>query len=122
MQIYQNMTLDDLKTGMIVTVRGGDKYLILKNAPDHENIYFIGVRKNGWINSVGYDKNLKYNEDSTFDIVKVEVVRREMYLTHFEDHPEELKVIWEERPAVKLTVAEIEARLGYKIEIVSKEE
>lgn len=124
MQIFANMTLDDLKTGMIVTTRNGLRYMVLTNYHDEleTNTKFIGVRKNGWITSNGFTANLKYPNDSSFDIVKVEVSGLRSRLLNFEDIDANFETIWEEKSVVKCTLAEIESRLGYKVEIVSEEE
>ena len=122
MQIYQNMTLDDLKSGMIVTTRNGFSYLVIRNDSD-----FVGIRSGGWIDiSRDFNADFKYNDPindkHTWDIVKVESFDSLSNMINFEHNTKYKSVLWEEPPKVKLTIAEIENRLGYKIEIVSDNE
>jgi hypothetical protein len=121
MQTYKNMTPNDLQSGMIITTRNGFQYLVIRN--DKE---FNAIRKDGWIEI----KN-NYNDDFThkdfdisddWDIVKVEHYDKWLKMVEFEANPKYKTVLWEEATKVKLTLAEIESRLGYKIEIVSDNE
>lgn len=67
-----------------------------------------------------YKPDLTYNgKDRDWDIVKVEVPVHPFGFMTVDYRTYQRTVIWKEAPAVKLTVAEIEARLGYKVEIVS---
>lgn len=116
-----HMTLDDLKTGMIITTKSGLEYLVLRNDKD-----FVAVRKGGWISLKDYSSDLTYHtvwdDDHGWDIVKVECFDRWARILDFENNPKDKGVLWNEPDKVKLTLAEIESRLGYKIEIVSEEE
>lgn len=120
MQICQNMTLDDLKTGMIVTRRNGTKMIVFKNtlkSYNKCNDFITDTRGHRWDPLCFYNQDLTNNTGSKeLDIVKVECPVGAYDLGKIDGG---CIVLWEEHPAVKLTVAEIEARLGYKIEIVS---
>ena len=123
MQIMQNMTLDDLKTGMIVTRRDGAKRIVFKNTPNIYNKcndFITDTSGHSWDSLCFYNQDLTNNTGfKEFDIVKVECPVGAYDLGNINC---KCTVLWKEAPAVKLTVAEIEARLGYKIEIVSEEE
>lgn len=123
MQTFANMTLDDLKTGMIVTTRNGNEYLIIRsNDLSIVNTGIGGFAYNGYTDFHTYRDNMTCKLSRDFDVVKVEQFNSAFCLINFKNHPDKRKLIWKEQNAVKLTVAEIEARLGYKVEIVSEEE
>lgn len=136
MQIYQNMTLDDLKTGMIVTLRNGSKYIVLRNITyeldgnkdilaytNFDQAKTLGFRDDGcgWMGFNRYKSNLSHVRDKKWDIVRVESPNNYRGMLDL-NYSKVANLLWVERPAVKLTVAEIESRLGYKIEIVSDNE
>lgn len=134
---FTNMTLDDLKTGMIVTLRKGVQYAVMRNTaaekPEHKNVFvYTNFDQSkvlsfydggcGFMTFDRYNSNLTHVYDSKWDIVKVEIPKHAYGFMDLTYRVEDRKVIWIEPTAVKLTVAEIENRLGYKIEIVSEEE
>ena len=136
MQIYQNMTLDDLKTGMIVTTRNGMQFTVIRNAVKPWNnstdllIYTnMDYRKYNYEWKRGCFTFSSFNEDMRaasgnrkWDIVKVETADLPFGFMDLNDEPHRRSTLWCESNKVKLTVAEIESRLGYKIEIVSDNE
>ena len=129
MQIFTNMTLDDLKTGMIITLRNGYEYAVIRDrvADDLTNhdvfVRCIGDDR-GWMCMGNYNYNLTYKacNDRDWDIVKVERGTHPFQFINLKYRNDDRVLLWKEPDAVKLTVAEIENRLGYKIEIVSEEE
>lgn len=103
-----NMTKADLKDGDIVTLRNGDRLLLLDNG----DFYNLGEDSCHYIDDLGdYEDNLKTcdTECMEYDIIKVE--RPVKYETVFE----------REEEAQELTVDEISERLGYKIKVVGVE-
>lgn len=120
---FPHMTLNDLKTGMVVTRRDGVELIVFRNCEIGgyiERDFIISVNGYNWDLLKHYNYDLTNNHGHTnLDIVKVEEATspRGSMVNNCNR-----KVLWKETPAVKLTVAEIEARLGYKIEIVSEEE
>lgn len=128
------MTLNDLKTGMIVTTRNGYEYTVIR---DHCSTNITGCdvfvrcidNTRGWLNVREYNPDLSFTdkwsdkqENRAWDIVKVEVCEHPFGFMDLNYNRDDRKVIWEEPPAKKLTVSEIEKLLGYKVEIVSEEE
>ena len=107
----------DLQTGHIVTFRNGNRMHVYRNATTsidkNKNIFTDG---NTWC---GFDT---INEDLSgyirdYDIVKVECATDVMELYNHE----RAKEIWKETKR-KMTVAEIEMKLGYGIEIISEKQ
>lgn len=129
MQMMINMTLDDLKTGMIVTLRNGREFTVIRkmaNSWRESNdilVYSTTKGDHGWLLFKDYGKDMRYmSGDNSWDIVKVETPVHPFGFMDVDYRRYERNLIWKEIPAVRLTRAEIEARLGYKIEIVSEEE
>lgn len=114
--VYENelelaaFTKADLRNGMVVECRDGDRYLVLNDRLICNNTWFaisqFANDLSGCANKYTIDKVYKtsgYNFDTLF---------ANSYLT----------LIWErEKPAKQMTVEEIEKALGYKVKIVSKE-
>ena len=107
----------DLRTGMKVTTRNGDECIVLLNI-QHEysgdKDIIVGLKnKNWWLMLSEYNDNLTYKYGrSEFDIVKVEIP------IHLMDLVADTKSVEWKQPVKKMTLSEIEAELGYKIEIV----
>lgn len=121
------MTKSELKTGMIVTRRDGKKLTVYKDCvcafenEIHKNV-LVDASRACWHPLDYFSEDLRNLKGySEFDIVKVEIVHHPY---DFNEYPNKAKVdyvAWERsEPAKKMTVAEIEAILGYKVEIVSE--
>ena len=116
------MTKSELKTGYIVTLRNGNEYVVMLNAnfvASYEKDFL--VREHSFIHLAEYNEDLTHFGESdryrNFDIIKVGRF-------HFVDNVFDYKdcvvsPIWERNEVKKMTVAEIESILGYKVEIVS---
>lgn len=128
---YEKMTPADLKTGMIVTNRRGYEYMVYRDCDfmfDAEPCCDVLVNLNhntSWERIDIFRQNFTHPWDRAYDIVKVERTYhpRNLLNVNFKNAHTgaQREVIWEE-PKVKLTVADIEKKLGYKIEVVAEEE
>lgn len=121
------MTLKDLKTGDIVEIRAGCRGIVI------DTILFFD---NGTENMSYYNNEMFVRQSKTFnfqnsssDIVKVYRISgnpkcfvADDFQTWFDrDAPlPQAALIWERNPAKKVTVAELEKILGYKIEIIAE--
>lgn len=109
------MELKDLKTGMVVELRNGDKYLVINQAGK-----LSGIRENSYItfNSLyAYKSDMTWPTDSCLDVVKV----FRPVLTSFEYMlKDERNCIWTRDEKRKMTVSEICKELGYEVEIVKE--
>ena len=121
-----HMTLDDLKTGMIVTMRNGVQFTVIRNMVNlwhggNDILIYSTTKGNaGWMPFDAYNSNMTYMMgDNDWDIVKVEATKHPFGFMDVDYHVQERTLIWKENHPIKLTVAEIEARLGYRVEIVS---
>lgn len=110
------MRKEDLKVGYVVKIRCGELYMVMPIDKPRE---IILARYNGWGNLANYNDDLTHQAKQKFDIVKV------YGLTSYETEPLEFELknrplLWERKETKKMTIAEIEDILGYKIEIVSE--
>ena len=111
------MTKSDLKTGMLVTLRNGKKMCVYLNVE-------ISITKNAdvitngdtWLGLNFFDDNLNCRMGSDMDIVEIEVPLIYTDLRHHNG----TKSIWQRQKPKKMTVAEVEKILGYKVEIISE--
>lgn len=84
-----------------------------------------------WFRIKDYSNNLTCNFDDRYDIVKVfrvkhpyDIVAHEGFMEEYDiknpskSDDDELQLVWERPIAKKMSKADIEAALGYKIEIV----
>lgn len=121
------MTLNDLKTGMIVTCRNGREYTVIRDrVPDAltKSDLFIRNTESGVSHNRfdEYNENLTAKRTSEFDIVKIERCNHPYAFIDLSRGKHHRVTVWKEESRKKLTVAEIENLLGYKVEIVSEEE
>lgn len=121
------MTKSELKTGMIVTRRDGKKLTVYRNCAccfDHSihNDVFVDASDETWHPMEYYSEDLvNIKGYSEYDIVKVELVWHPYDYNKYPFDAERVKVLWERTyPKKKMTVAEIESILGYKVEIISE--
>lgn len=125
---YEKMTPADLKNGMIVTWRNGKKATVLR-----DTIYFksplttsrsflVACSGDNWTSLTNYNDDFKNKFVPIYDIVKVEVPDHPYDCFDYERDNFNSEVVWEEKTAIEMTVAEIEKKLGYKIKLVTEDE
>lgn len=120
------MTKSELKTGMIVTQRGGKKLTVYRNCvcsfsgSIHYDV-LVDASVKCWHSLEHYTEDLKNSSGySEFDIVKVELAYHPYDYNKYPHEAKTSKILWERSEIKKMTVAEIEKILGYKVEIVSE--
>lgn len=121
--MMEQMTLDELKTGMHIIYRNGEEYLVLKNTclgdrddDDYVKDVIVEIPQNGH----GFTSLSNYNKDMTnksgfqkLDIIAVYNCDNVVYvLDSVKDKPEAFTQIFEEE---SITRAEAERRLGVRI-------
>jgi hypothetical protein len=120
------MTKSELKSGMMVVHRNGKKAIVMLNPdpPERELIFLDG----GFMPLSEYTEKLisipthKENEGD-YDIVEVMSCGMDIcWLFNNEIQPK-WKTIWQRKPKPKvMTLAEIEAELGYSVKIKPEDE
>lgn len=119
------MKISDYKIGTHFITREGVEYVLMPNVQRYSNDNFSLSRLNddGWLGANDYDDDYRMiDEDDDFcqyDIAKiVQPMYNNCILLPYEYHKDIFKIVWERPEARKMTKAEIEAELGYVIEIV----
>lgn len=118
------MTKSELKTGMIVTRRDGKKLTVYRNCAcsfEHDEDVLVDASTSSWHSLDYYTEDLINTKGfPEFDIIKVELVHHAYDFNKYPDCAKINKILWTRDDAKKMTVAEVEKILGYKVEIVSE--
>lgn len=117
----------DLKSGDIVELRNGDRYILIKNARhnqyDTPTDIFMSINKFGSIPLSWYsDSLLNSNGDKSYDIMKIS---DSFYIPNiFRTHPSGTLVVpdwaWEREETEEMTLEEVCKELGRDIKIVKE--
>lgn len=126
-EVKEMFTLDDIKNGMLVELRNGDRCLVLRNngCDNAETCVLVSVKQRTAYSMDTYNPNCTHTEDKEYDIVRVINPFCYPYLSDTdyefsrEDHVIFDRSKVEERK--RMTVEEIEQQLGYKIAVVDKD-
>lgn len=112
---YKEDSKMELKEGMIVECRNGNRYLLRKR-----NSELICSNFDGWFTAT---YNEKLNENGyyveNFDIMKIYESRANVLRNLFDD--KYLTCIWERKEPKKMTLAQISEALGYEVEVIDNE-
>lgn len=112
------MTLDDLKTGMIVKTRNDNYYIIMRDFIDYGDILAglscNNVIANTWTSLSSYNQDMTHPTLPNIDIMSV--YASSAYST---DTP--TKLLWERKEYKEVTMKEIEEKFGCKIKIVEED-
>ena len=83
-----------------------------------------GILVNGslpsWNMMINYNNDLTNAKYKELDIMVVEIANHPYAFTNIQYNKSYRKLVWKRKEPKKMTVAEIEAILGYKVEIVSE--
>jgi hypothetical protein len=112
---YKEDNKMELKEGMIVECRNGNRYLLRKVGD-----VLIGSNFDGWIKTT-YNENLceNYYHYETFDIMKIYISKSPKLEGLFANNY--LDCIWERKEPKKMTLAQISEALGYEVEVIDNE-
>lgn len=106
----KEMTKSELKTGMVVECRNGDKYTVLINTPMGD----ILVCENGWFCLQDYKDDMRNTVDGAFDIIAVYSPDDEFQMTYkcWNDQT----CIWQRSKVKEVTLSEIAKKFGVAVE------
>lgn len=112
------MTLDDLKTGMIVETRNGDSYIVMRDFIDDGDV-LGGLSDsdnitNTWTSLDNYNKDMKHNLLPEIDIMSV-------YASYSYNIDKPKKLLWKREEYKEITMREIEEMFGCKVKIVEED-
>lgn len=96
------MNKDDLKTGMWVTLRNGNKYLVIQgvNTLNYGVLEFGIIGETGFMRSTSYRDDLTHVTDPSWDIVRVE--GDAMFRSDFMDPDVQREIIWDAKKDTQL--------------------
>ena len=113
-----SFTKEDLEDGMIIELGDGRYYMYFKK-------FNAGVRYEGYISIGEYNDDLTYNGPSSlssYDIVAV-YKPEDLITLDFASQVEYLNLIWKRPEKIRMTIKEIEEKLGIKnLEIIEEKE
>lgn len=112
---YKKDNKMELKEGMVVECRNGDRYLLRKVFDE------LFASFNDKFMSLDYDEELNENKyfDKDFDVMKVYTSKSFILNNLFND--DYLDCIWERKEPKKMTLAQISKALGYEVEVIDNE-
>lgn len=120
------MKLSDLKTGMIVTIRRGDEFVVFKdfaNSYVESNGIICNTQARKWMDFADFSDDMKSTSQilgNCYDIVRVEVPNHPYSFGDTGYEREKRKLVWSEEGAKEVTMAEIEEKFGCKVKIVKE--
>lgn len=117
------MKLSELKTGMVVTTREGNEYIVYKDAmcylPSDSGTVFVNSKLHLWHKAdENFTEELTHKNSYAWDVIKVEVVNHPYCYMDLNYNRCERKVLWERQEVKEVTMAEVEAKFGCKVKIV----
>lgn len=115
------MTKKDLKSGMTIITRNGNKYLVLTNCGSSTLQDFCLVSPTGFLESCEYTDDLLDVDGDTYDEWDIMEVYNDKISAITYSMPTHSDPIWKRIEPVRykeITIAEIEEKLGYPIKIV----
>ena len=117
------MKKSDLKSGAIVELRNGDKYMLFL---DVENSYtknmLVSLKDGGYLDFDDYNDDLKDCSNAKYDIVKI--CQNDYIGNNFRDHVinDTDNWTWVREEEVVMTISEIEKKLGIENLKIKKED
>lgn len=113
------MVKSELMTGMIITNRKGEKYMVFKNiavAPSSSSgDVLVDLNKRSWDDLESYNEDMTCVHDSKFDIMKVEKCKYTADLLH---PNRDTITVWERKKKKTYTYAQLRDILGSEFEVV----
>lgn len=123
------MKLSDLKTGMIVTIRRGDEFVVFKDfclSDESKKTCQTGIICNAhtrtWAELENFNEEMECVNSilgKDFDIIKVEAVAHPYSFSVMDYEKEKRKTLWN-GIVQEVTMAEIEEKFGCKVKIVKE--
>ena len=112
---YKEDNKMELKEGMIIECRNGDRYLLRTTCGE------LVASSNDKYISLDYDEELNENKyfAKDFDVMKIYTSKAFILNSLFND--KYLECIWERKEPKKMTLAQISEALGYEVEVIDNE-
>ena len=112
------MTLDELKTGMIVETRNGNAYIVMRDFIDYGDV-LAGLSDsdnitNTWESLDDYNKDMTHPTIAFLDIMSV-------YASYPYSADTPKRLLWERKEYKEVTMKVIEEKFGCKVKIVEED-
>ena len=112
------MTLDELKTGMIVKLRNGEYHIIMRDFIDEGDVLAglscSNIISGAWTSLSNYNQDMTHPTLAFLDIMSV-------YASSVYSVDTPTKLIWERKEYKEVTMKEIEEKFGCKVKIVEED-
>lgn len=108
-------TKKDLKNGMVVEYRDGERALFLEGKL---------IEDDNWVDLEYFDDNLNYTDDKDSDIMKVYFINNMKGVWGYSDLAKHLKnitnleLLWQRKALPRLSITDIIDILGYEFELI----
>jgi hypothetical protein len=116
------MTKSELKTGMVVTLRNGEEYLVLKDIQTNCACgdVIISLDAESWDDLASYKEDLTYEDDfeSHWDIMKVSLLGHPKTIKDLKYMSENNHVLWQRNEKKRYTYAQLKEILGTEFEVI----
>lgn len=107
-----DMTKSDLKSGMIIETRDGERYITI--VKEDCEINFMNLQGGTYLDDCELLDDMTDNIDNTYDIMKIykmDYTLNDCKITQ--------NLIWERKEVKEMTIKDIEKELGYNIKIIN---
>lgn len=113
------MTLENLRSGMVVETRDGNRFLVLVD--DNELLFMNGDCETHIGN---WDGARRYNSDLThaYGFKNLDIMKVYARIYNFDMVSNPKVLLWERKEVKEMTVSEIEHVLGYSVKVVADHE
>lgn len=116
------MTKSELKTGMIVTVESGDKYVVLRDIEvsiGYHNVLVHINKRNDWCDLENFNEDMTNKILSCFNIIEVANVQHPCDILKLcRGCNVDTKLIWKRKEKKQYTYAQLREILGEEFEVV----
>lgn len=116
------MTKSELKTGMMVTLRNGEKYLVFKNIQTGYALGDVIVSLDGqnWDDLNSYKEDLTYEDDfeNHWDIMKVSQLFHPKTFLDLNYGSGSDETLWQRNEKKRYTYAQLKEILGTEFEVI----
>lgn len=112
------MTKSELKTGMIITNRNGDKFMVFRKASvrdESERDFLVEIYGRVFSELYNYDESMMSYVDTQFDIMRVEQCDAVRDLLN---PKRETTLLWKRKEKKRYTYAQLREILGEEFEVV----
>lgn len=120
------MKKSDLKTGMIVTLRNWNEYVVFIDA-QNTNMYdsgsvIVNASKFLWQRLKDFNEDMTNIREKKWDIMKVELASHPYCYMNLNNGRENRKLLWEREEVKEMTMEELEKHFGCKVKIIKGNE